>query len=99
MLGDISAQKFLQRYWQREPLLIRKALTDYRSPISPDELAGLALEAEVESRLVEGREGLVAASRSVYRTGLFTAARTGLDAVGSSCRSVGAGGATATRAL
>ena len=55
MLGDISAQKFLQRYWQREPLLIRKALTDYRSPISPDELAGLALEAEVESRLVEGK--------------------------------------------
>lgn len=55
MLGDISAQKFLQRYWQREPLLIRKALIDYRSPISPDELAGLALETEVESRLVEGK--------------------------------------------
>lgn len=56
ILGDTSADDFLQRYWQREPLLIRQALSDYQSPISADELAGLALEQEVESRLVEGGE-------------------------------------------
>jgi 50S ribosomal protein L16 3-hydroxylase len=53
MLGDLSADAFLRRYWQQEPLLIRKALANYQSPISADELAGLALESEVESRLVE----------------------------------------------
>ena len=55
MLGDLSTDVFLQRYWQQKPLLIRNALTNYRSPISPDELAGLALESEVESRLVESQ--------------------------------------------
>jgi len=53
MLGDLSADAFLRRYWQQEPLLIRKDLANYQSPISADELAGLALESEVESRLVE----------------------------------------------
>ena len=53
MLGDLSADAFLQEYWQKKPLLIRDALANYTSPISAEELAGLALEAEVESRLVE----------------------------------------------
>ena len=57
MLGDLSADAFLQRYWQQKPLLIRHALANYRSPISGDELAGLALESEVESRLVESQGG------------------------------------------
>jgi 50S ribosomal protein L16 3-hydroxylase len=59
ILGDISAEKFLAEYWQKKPLLIRHALPDFESPISPDELAGLSLEEEIESRLVieEGKEG------------------------------------------
>ena len=52
--GEAGADEFLQEYWQQKPLLIRQALPDYISPISPDELAGLALEEEVESRLVVG---------------------------------------------
>ena len=52
--GGAGADEFLQEYWQQKPLLIRQALPGYISPISPDELAGLALEEEVESRLVEG---------------------------------------------
>ena len=53
ILGELSAESFLQHYWQKKPLLIRGALADYASPISADELAGLALESEVESRIVE----------------------------------------------
>lgn len=52
ILGGISAREFLRDYWQKKPLLIRQAIPSFESPISPDELAGLSLEDEVESRLV-----------------------------------------------
>ena len=52
LLGGLTAREFLHDYWQKKPLLIRQALPDFESPISPDELAGLALEEEIESRLV-----------------------------------------------
>lgn len=52
LLGGLTAREFLRDYWQKKPLLVRQAITDFESPISPDELAGLALEEEVESRLV-----------------------------------------------
>ena len=52
LLGGLTARQFLQDYWQRKPLLVRQAIPDFETPISPDELAGLALEEEVESRLV-----------------------------------------------
>lgn len=52
LLGGLTAREFLRDYWQKKPLLVRQAFTDFESPIDPDELAGLALEEEVESRLV-----------------------------------------------
>ncbi len=52
LLGGLTAREFLRDYWQKKPLLVRKAFTDFESPIDADELAGLALEDEVESRLV-----------------------------------------------
>ena len=59
VLGEIGERRFLREYWQRKPLLIRRALPGFQSPLTPDELAGLALEEEVESRLVleRGRKG------------------------------------------
>ena len=52
LLGGITAREFLRDYWQKKPLLIRQAIPDFECPIDADELAGLALEEEVESRLV-----------------------------------------------
>ncbi len=52
LLGGITPQQFFDQYWQKKPLLIRNALADYHSPIAAEELAGLACEEEVESRLV-----------------------------------------------
>lgn len=52
---DVTA--FLRDTWQRRPQLIRRAWTNWRNPLDPDELAGLAGEAEVESRLVVGGAG------------------------------------------
>lgn len=53
LLGGLDAQAFLKRYWQKTPCLIRGAIPDLVSPISPEELAGLACEENVEARIVE----------------------------------------------
>ena len=52
--GKISEQEFLANYWQKKPLLIKQAIPNFISPIAPDELAGLSLEEEFESRLITG---------------------------------------------
>ncbi|MBW7470168.1 cupin domain-containing protein [Marinobacter sp. F4218] len=52
MLGGLTASEFLRDYWQKKPLVIRQAFPDLESPVSPDELAGLACEETVESRIV-----------------------------------------------
>jgi 50S ribosomal protein L16 3-hydroxylase len=51
----LSPQDFLDRYWQRQPLVMRSAATGLTHP-EPDLLAGLALEDGVESRLIRGAE-------------------------------------------
>lgn len=56
-LGGLSPAEFLKRYWQKKPLLIRGAFPGFRDPVTPDELAGLACEDGVESRLVMERGG------------------------------------------
>lgn len=52
ILGAISREEFLRDYWQKKPLLIRQALPSFEPPLDINELAGLALEETVESRLV-----------------------------------------------
>ena len=54
ILGEITADEFLSEYWQKKPLLIRNAIPNFIPPIEGDDLAGLSLEEEVESRLVIG---------------------------------------------
>ncbi|MBV7266084.1 cupin domain-containing protein [Erythrobacter ani] len=49
---DFDAQTFLREYWQKKPLLIRNPWADWHNPLEPDELAGLACEPHVESRLI-----------------------------------------------
>jgi 50S ribosomal protein L16 3-hydroxylase len=48
----LNAERFLAEYWQRQPLLLPGAVAGIVSPIEPDELAGLACERDVESRIV-----------------------------------------------
>ncbi len=52
--GQIDQKTFLSQYWQKKPLLIKNALPNFICPLSPDELAGLALEEDFESRLITG---------------------------------------------
>ncbi|CAM3529432.1 cupin domain-containing protein [Parendozoicomonas haliclonae] len=55
-LGEIGAEQFLAEYWQKKPLLIRQAFPDFQCPVSGDDLAGMACDEEIESRLVIGRD-------------------------------------------
>src|SRR3546814_14277435 len=57
VLGELTTARFLGEYWQKRPLLIRQAIPGFQGPLTPDELAGLALEEEVESRIVLGKGG------------------------------------------
>lgn len=50
--GDLSPETFLKEYWQKKPLLIKQAFKDFQDTIPADELAGLAMESEIESRIV-----------------------------------------------
>jgi len=68
---DLDHDAFLSRHWQREPLLIRSADTHFVPPISSDELAGLALEDAVESRLIEQRGDQWHLTHGPFRAGDF----------------------------
>lgn len=48
----MPVEDFLRDYWQKKPLLIRNAFPDFVSPISPEDLAGLACEDGVLARIV-----------------------------------------------
>lgn len=56
-LGDISAEQFIKEYWQQRPLVIRQGFKNFTSPISAEELAGLACEEDVHSRIVIEKGG------------------------------------------
>ncbi len=56
-LGETSVEDFLKHYWQKKPLLIKNAFPDLQSPLSAEELAGLACEDHVNARLVLEKSG------------------------------------------
>jgi len=49
---NLDISDFLENYWQKKPLVIKNGFSHFEDPIMPDEIAGLAMEEEVESRLV-----------------------------------------------
>ncbi len=48
----MPAARFLRHYWQRRPLLVRRAFADFELPLDADDLAGLACEPVASARLV-----------------------------------------------
>lgn len=46
-------ERFLRHYWHKRPLLIRNAFPGFQSPVTPEDLAGLACEDGVLARLIE----------------------------------------------
>ena len=56
-LNDLSPETFLSQYWQKKPLVIRQGFKDFEDFLSPDELAGVASDELVESRLIYKKSG------------------------------------------
>ncbi len=52
LLGGLSAQTFMRKYWQKKPLLIRQAIPNVRPPVTRPDLFELAGRDDVESRLI-----------------------------------------------
>ena len=57
LLGGLTPEDFLKEYWQKKPLLIKNAIPNFSGLLSPDELAGLACEDDVQSRIVRYKKG------------------------------------------
>lgn len=57
ILGGMTANEFLKNYWHKKPLLIKNAIPSFNGLLTPEELAGLACEDEVQSRIVEEIKG------------------------------------------
>ncbi|MDO8904865.1 JmjC domain-containing protein [Hydrogenophaga sp.] len=56
LLGGLSPARFMQRHWQKKPLLIRNALPDFVPLLSRKALFSMAADDAVESRLIEHKE-------------------------------------------
>ncbi|PCC13024.1 cupin domain-containing protein [Pseudoalteromonas sp. JB197] len=51
-INDLSEQEFLTQFWQKKPLLIKQGFSNFQDPLDANELAGLAMEDSIESRIV-----------------------------------------------
>jgi 50S ribosomal protein L16 3-hydroxylase len=57
LLGGLSPRQFMQRHWQRKPLLVRGAVPDLQPLLARRELFALAGQEGVEARVVEQKAG------------------------------------------
>ncbi len=66
LLGGLTPTQFLAEYWQKKPLLIKNSVPNFTGLLSPEELAGLACEDEVQSRIIEEIKGKWHASHGPF---------------------------------
>ena len=63
---NLDWPEFLEKYWQKQPVVLKNAFPNFVDPITPDELAGLVMEPEVDSRLVSHANGKWQASNGPF---------------------------------
>lgn len=54
---NLSQETFIQQYWNQKPVVLKAAVKDFNDPIDANDLAGLAMEEVVESRIVRNDNG------------------------------------------
>ena len=58
LLGGLSVKEFLRDYWQKKPLLIRRAIPGFTGLLDPQQLMSLACTEDAQARLVTHKRGL-----------------------------------------
>ncbi|MBD1558246.1 cupin domain-containing protein [Vibrio sp. S9_S30] len=53
---SFSLEAFLNHYWQKKPTIIKGGFSHFSDPLSPEELAGLTMEEDIDSRFVSNLE-------------------------------------------
>lgn len=57
LLGGITPAVFMKKYWQRKPLLVRQAFSEFTPPLSKSALRKMSKRDDVESRLIWKEDG------------------------------------------
>jgi 50S ribosomal protein L16 3-hydroxylase len=55
-IKTLTTDEFIKQYWQKKPALIKAGFAHFNDPISPEELAGLAMEECIDSRIVTNQK-------------------------------------------
>ncbi len=66
LLGGLSIEEFLRDYWQKKPLLIRKAIPDFTGLLDAQALIALACTEDTQARLVTQQRGKFALQQSPF---------------------------------
>lgn len=68
---NINMEDFLANYWHKKPTIIKAGFSNFIDPISPDELAGLSMEDEIDSRFISHQEGNWSVEHGPFEDSLF----------------------------
>ena len=71
LLNHLTPAQFLAEYWQKKPLLIRQAIPNFKGLLSPNDLAGLACEDDVQARIIKQSKGKWSVQNSPFDEAIF----------------------------
>jgi len=57
LLGGLTVHTFLRDYWQKQPLIIRQALPQFKGLLDPQQLIALACDQDAQARVVTQKRG------------------------------------------
>ncbi len=71
LLNNLTPTQFLAEYWQKKPLLIKNAIPNFTGLISPNDLAGLACEDDVQARIIQQQKDKWSVKSSPFDEAVF----------------------------
>ena len=71
LLNHLTPAQFLAEYWQKKPLLIRQAIPNFKGLLTPNDLAGLACEHDVQARIIKQNKGKWSVLQSPFDEAVF----------------------------
>jgi 50S ribosomal protein L16 3-hydroxylase len=72
LLNNLIPAQFLAEYWQKKPLLIKQAIPNFKGLLTPNELAGLACEDDVQARIIQQKNAKWSVKSSPFDEAVFT---------------------------